>query len=67
MGKIDAAQLVSWLDESEEEAKAKLVKNLTRDPYIEGVLSTVRLFREYVTKMERIENAAERLIAHERK
>lgn len=55
MTKKDAKDLVDWLDQAEEEAKATIAEHERIDPFYDGVLSTIQTVREYIKKMRKVD------------
>lgn len=56
--KLDADDLINWLNQSEDEAKATVAESgATADPFYDGVLSAIFQIREYIKKMCKIDEA----------
>ena len=55
MTKKDTKDLVDWLDQAEEEAKATIAEHERIDPFHDGVLSTIQTVREYIKKMRKVD------------
>lgn len=56
--KLDVDDLINWLNQSEDEAKATVAESgATADPFYDGVLSAIFQIREYIKKMCKIDDA----------
>lgn len=56
--KLDVVDLINWLNQSEDEAKATVAESgATADPFYDGVLSAIFQIREYIKKMSKIDDA----------
>ena len=56
--KLDVDDLINWLNQSEDEAKATVAESgATADPLYDGVLSAIFQIREYIKKMRKIDDA----------
>lgn len=66
MTKKDAKDLVDWLDQAEEEAKATIAEHERIDPFYDGVLSTIQTVREYIKKMRKVDEAERKINDKER-
>ena len=56
--KLDVDDLINWLNQSEDEAKATVAESgATADPFYDGVLSAIFQIREYIKKMRKIDDA----------
>lgn len=66
MTEKDAKDLVDWLDQSEEETKATIAEHERIDPFYDGVLSTIRTVREYIKKMQKVDEVEEKINDKER-
>ena len=56
--KLDVDDLINWLNQSEDEAKATVAESgATADPFYDGVLSAIFQVREYIKKMRKIDDA----------
>lgn len=56
--KLDVDDLINWLNQSEDEAKATVAESgETADPFYDGVLSAIFQIREYIKKMRKIDEA----------
>lgn len=55
--KLDVDDLINWLNQSEDEAKATVAESgATADPFYDGVLSAIFQIREYIKKMRKIDD-----------
>lgn len=49
--KLDVDDLINWLNQSEDEAKATVAESgATAEPFYDGVLSAIFQIREYIKK-----------------
>ena len=49
--KLDVDDLINWLNQSEDEAKATVAESgVTTDPFYDGVLSAIFQIREYIKR-----------------
>ena len=56
--KLDVDDLINWLNQSEDEAKATVAESgATADPFYDGVLSAIFQIRGYIKKMRKIDDA----------
>ena len=66
MTEKDAKDLVDWLDQAEEETKATIAEHERIDPFYDGVLSTIRTVRDYINKMQKVDEVEEKINDKER-
>ena len=55
---INAEDLINWLNETEDETKESMRNSVRSDPFKNGALAAIQEIKEYVQKMEKIDQAA---------
>lgn len=55
---INAGDLIDWLNETEDETKESMKNSVRSDPFKDGALAAIQEIKEYVQKMENINQAA---------
>lgn len=55
---INAEDLINWLNETEDETKESMRDRVRSDPFKDGALAAIQEIKEYVQKMENINQAA---------